>query len=226
MNRNTAYWPERYTPLSLLQDAVEWRRKAANHLDAAAKIAALEHLQKNAGRAAERAKHTPSAANLNAAGSIGNLVADGAAKLAEELAALDQPCPEPPCFSIVYREPEVDGLPENWVAEVYAICGHERIPVLRTWSGLRAEDCRTKAQAIADLRELARHPDLIRQAKGSDYHAARIRAAGKCALECEPTEVRIRAAGADRPRGGNRRAEIGGAGEIGATPRNFGVITI
>lgn len=199
-HRNTAYWPERYTPLSLLEKAAAWRQRAAKYLDAAAKTASLKHLEQNARRAQARAAESPSPDNLNAAGSIANLAAGSAARLAEKLAAIDQGnCPEPPAFAIVYREPDIAGVPENWIAEVYTVCGHERAPCLRTWSGTQPETCRTKAQAIADLRDLASHPEMQRQARGTDYHAARVRAACRCALETAPTEVRIRLAGDERP---------------------------
>jgi hypothetical protein len=198
-HRNTAYWPERYTPLALLAKAAQWRQRAKGHLDAAAHTAALQHLEKNAVRVQAQAAANPTAMNLNAAGSLGNLVADGAARLAEDLAALEESCAEPPAFAIVYREPPVAGVPDNWVAEVYTICGHERTPALRTFSSAKPELAQTREQAVAALRELARHPQIQSLARGRDYHAARMRAAVRCALDTEPAEVRIRLAGEQRP---------------------------
>lgn len=199
--KNTAYWPERYTPTSLLEKAAIWRNRAKAHLDVAASVSALKHLEKNAERIRRDAQENPSPQNLNSAGSISNLVADGAHRLAEDLVALeDDRCPEPPAFAIVYREPQVEGVPENWIAEVYTICGiGQTAPVLRTVSTLAPERCQSKDKAISALKELAKNPRIEKIARRDDYLAARVRAGIRCALETEPVEVPIRIAGEKRP---------------------------
>lgn len=196
MHRNTAYWPERFTPASLCREAKEWRAKATGYLDAAAHAAAHQTLRKNAARAAERAAADPRPINLNSAGSMANQVADGASELSEELAALaDRPCPDPPASVIVYREP---GEPPSWAAESIThdepIGGHSR-----ALASLRVHGYPTREGAIAALREIAEHREIVVAAQGRDYHAARVRAAARAALEADPVEVRIRLAGEDRP---------------------------
>lgn len=196
MHRNTAYWPERFTPASLCREAREWREKAASYLDAAARVAAHQTLRRNAAKAAERAAANPVPANLNSAGGIANLVSDSAAELAAELARLaDHPCPDPPASVIVYREP---GEPPSWAAEAIThdepISGHSR-----ALAALRVHGYPTRGEAVAALRVVAEHRDVVVAAQGQDYHASRVRAAVRAALETEPVEVRIRLSGQDRP---------------------------
>ena len=195
MHRNTAYWPERFTPASLCREAREWEAKARGYLDAAAKVAAHQSLRRNAGNAAERAAKNPTAANLNSAGSMGNLLADSADLLAAELAALSDPCPDPPASAIVYREP---GEPPSWAAEAIV---HDSFGMgfPRGSAAIRVHGYSSREEAIAAMREVAGGVDLARASAGSDYHAARARAAARAALETDPVEARIRAAGEPRP---------------------------
>lgn len=202
-HRNTAYWPERYTPASLCHEARSWRERAAAYLDAAARTAAHAELRKNADRAARTAAESPTAAHLNAAGSMGHQVADSAGALAADLAALAAPCPEPPASAIVYREPDVDGEPESWAAEAIThdepIRGQPGAFQSRALASLRVHGHPSRAAAVEALRAVALDPEVVRASQGADYHAARVRAAARAALEAEPAEVRIRLAGRERP---------------------------
>lgn len=189
-NANTAYWPERFTPLSLLQQAHAWREKAKKHLDVAASTAALQHLRKNATRAEQKASDNPSPLNQNAAGSIGNQVADRSLELAEELVGLES-CPLPPASVIVYQEP---GEPASWAAE--AITHGEAGSGI---SALRVHGYESRSTALAALRDVTEHPQILSACNGTDYHAARVRAACLAVRETQPLETRIRLAGTDRP---------------------------
>lgn len=203
MHRNTAYWPERFTAASLAAEAKEWREKASAFLDAAAAEAAHKSLRKNASRAAQEAAKDPTPAKLNTAGSLGNLVADSADALQADLERLREwACPLPPASVIVYREPEDPDQPgvASWAAEALvhdAPSGRQS----RAEAALRVHGYPTKAAAGEALRAVALNPEIVRHAQGSDYHAARVKAAAKAALECEPVEVEIRVAGKPRPEG-------------------------
>lgn len=189
--KNTAYWPERFTPKSLLSDAIRWRAEARAYLDAAATTAAHQSLRKNAERVVRQADENPTPQNLNSAGSMRGLLARSAEELAQDLAALRH-CPNPPASLIVYLEP---GDPESWCAEA----------IVHTEAGacgvtaLRVHGYASRSAAIEALRDVAQQDGVQRAAQGDDHNAARIRAAIDAVKAGDFCDVRIRQAGAPRP---------------------------